>query len=694
MATPTPTAEVTPTPPVTASLTAQATATPVATLTPTVTPIVSGLPVQKLFMLRKTGNEIRSYTTGRTNVLSTTVYDDVLFDLSTQCVNPQGMFTTVAGTFIFVVDSNIGVGTGTVYKYSLTAWDLNTTAYSNDSIDISVNPVNSALVWKPIDIQMNIDGTAMFILDDVSDAIYEYTLSTPNLLSSATYTGRTLSINRRSEVTFSALSFIFGNRGNKLYIIDKYTLSIEQYRLRPVYDIVTAVYEKTLRFKVADIISLSFNPDGTRIFVDTGLEFSSYELANNWEVDSASLISFVGYQIDGPNVDLNFREAEIAIVSPTPTYTSTVTPTLTPSPTVPPVFESTWQTTGSDDTITLPLVNGGTYSFNVDWGDGSDDDITAWDQLEATHTYSTEDLYTVSITGTIDGFRFNNSGDKLKIRNIESWGPLELISDKWFYGCSSLTVTATDIPTINTTNMTAAFRLCQQLTTIPNISQWNVSAVTVLDSTFRQCTNFNDDLSGWDTSSVTDLSWTFMDSGFNTSLNGWDVSNVVWLYQTFYLSVFNAPLDEWELNTLSAVDCTTMFANTPFNQDISGWNTSAIIVMFEMFGSNTAFNQDISGWDVSSVEDMGFMFNGCTSFDQNLGGWDITSMTDASDMFTGVTLSTSNYDALLIGWEANTHTSSVTFSGGNSQYSAGAAATAWSSLDVEGWTITDGGQVP
>ena len=85
------------------------------------------------------------------------------------------------------------------------------------------------------------------------------------------------------------------------------------------------------------------------------------------------------------------------------------------------------------------------------------------------------------------------------------------------------------------------------------------------------------------------------------------------------------------------------------------------------------------------------MFDGATAFDQDLGDWDIVALTDAGTMFAGVTLSTANYDALLIGWEANTHNSSVALDGGNSTFSAGAAATARADLVTDSWSITDGG---
>ncbi len=62
-------------------------------------------------------------------------------------------------------------------------------------------------------------------------------------------------------------------------------------------------------------------------------------------------------------------------------------------------------------------------------------------------------------------------------------------------------------------------------------------------------------------------------------------------------------------------------------------------------------------------------------------------------MFYGVTLSTANYDSLLMGWSSQAVRSGLVFHGGNSKYSDGAAATARGVLTSapNSWTIIDGG---
>ncbi|MCJ8334312.1 MAG: BspA family leucine-rich repeat surface protein [Epibacterium sp.] len=137
-----------------------------------------------------------------------------------------------------------------------------------------------------------------------------------------------------------------------------------------------------------------------------------------------------------------------------------------------------------------------------------------------------------------------------------------------------------------------------------------------------------------------------------------------------------------------------MFRDTLlFNQDISDWDVSNVIDAAEIFNTASAFNQDISGWDTSSITRMTAMFLSASSFDQDIGGWDVSSVTGMTNLLAGATLSTANYDALLIGWAAQNVQNNVSFHGGNSQYTPGGAAEAARDtlINTYGWTITDGG---
>ncbi|KKL80892.1 hypothetical protein LCGC14_2000220 [marine sediment metagenome] len=96
----------------------------------------------------------------------------------------------------------------------------------------------------------------------------------------------------------------------------------------------------------------------------------------------------------------------------------------------PNAFISVWDTTAvsggssGSNQVRLPTPLIGTYDFTVDWGDGSNSTIK--NQYRPTHTYASEGIYIVTITGTIVGWQFNNNGDKLKIREIQQWVSLRL----------------------------------------------------------------------------------------------------------------------------------------------------------------------------------------------------------------------------------------------------------------------------
>lgn len=99
-------------------------------------------------------------------------------------------------------------------------------------------------------------------------------------------------------------------------------------------------------------------------------------------------------------------------------------------------------------------------------------------------------------------------------------------------------------------------------------------------------------------------------------------------------------------------------------------------------------------WDTSNVTNLSNMFNGAYAFNQDIGGWNVGLVTNMTNMFLGANLSTANYNALLIGWEGQSPSlqNDVSFHGGVSKYSAGAAATARANLiNNHNWSIQDGG---
>ena len=127
----------------------------------------------------------------------------------------------------------------------------------------------------------------------------------------------------------------------------------------------------------------------------------------------------------------------------------------------------TTQAGSASDHMILPFVTGGTYNCNIDWGDGNDDDITAWNDAALDHTYSVGGTYVIRISGQCEEMLFLNGGDKAKIGEIFQFGDgFKMGSAGSFWGCSNLTISATDPCNFSTTDaLDAAFLNCTSLST-------------------------------------------------------------------------------------------------------------------------------------------------------------------------------------------------------------------------------------
>ena len=139
-------------------------------------------------------------------------------------------------------------------------------------------------------------------------------------------------------------------------------------------------------------------------------------------------------------------------------------------------FVSTWRTTADNETITVPTRSGFAYDCSVDWGDGTVETLSGYDDAKWTHLYTTAGDYNVTINGTFETIYFNNGGDRLKLIAIPNLGSV---------GWKSLQ---------------AAFKGCVNLL---SVAGGDTSEVDSFEFGFYYCLSLEAlDTSGWDTSSV------------------------------------------------------------------------------------------------------------------------------------------------------------------------------------------------
>ena len=207
-------------------------------------------------------------------------YDSVSFDV-TQDSTITGMCFNGDGTKMYVC----GEGTDTVYQYSLSsAYDLSTASY--DSVSLSVASQQGA----PRSVVFNNDGSALYIVGTSAAAVHQYTLTTPYDLSTGSYASKTVSV---STQELYPCGVIFNNDGASMYVVGSQNDTVYQYTLSTPFDVSTASYASksmSVNSEQTSPTGLAFNSDGTKIFVigETTPKINQYTLSSAYDISTGS----------------------------------------------------------------------------------------------------------------------------------------------------------------------------------------------------------------------------------------------------------------------------------------------------------------------------------------------------------------------------------------------------------------------
>ncbi|EOA7320243.1 BspA family leucine-rich repeat surface protein [Enterococcus hirae] len=169
------------------------------------------------------------------------------------------------------------------------------------------------------------------------------------------------------------------------------------------------------------------------------------------------------------------------------------------------------------------------------------------------------------------------------------------------------------------------------LTEIEGLNQLDTSNVTNMREMFKEMSNLTSlDVSSFDTSKVTDMSYMFYRNGVTSlDVSGFDTSKVTVMSYMFLgmKNITNLDVNGWNTSSVTSLD-------------VSGFDTCNVTTMREMFremGNLTSL--DLSGFDTSNVTDMSTMFydmDNLTSLD--VSSFDTSKVTTMGSMFKNTPL--------------------------------------------------------
>lgn len=227
-----------------------------------------------MYVLGNGGDDITYYTLSTPWDITTSTFVSQ-FSVVGQLTTPTGVTFKPDGTKFYVVGTaGVGAAATSVNQYTCsTPWDLTTASY--DSVAFSVISQDNS----PQGVEFKLDGTKMYVLGANNDVIYQYSLSTPWNVSTASYDSISVSVGAQESV---AEGIKFSLDGTKLLIVGSNGDDINYYNLSTPWDISTTSFVGIITSLSSVIGELSpsgfyWKPDGSKLYVSGYQNDSIYQ---------------------------------------------------------------------------------------------------------------------------------------------------------------------------------------------------------------------------------------------------------------------------------------------------------------------------------------------------------------------------------------------------------------------------------
>lgn len=217
------------------------------------------------------------------------------FPVNAQSGNPQSMIFSADGLKVFILD----FGSNNMFQFNLTlpfSMAAGNVVYSGFSFNFTAQESTSTTI------SFNQDGTLMFMAGQLGDAIHSYTLSVGfDLSSTVISTGDFITFGAQDQLV---VSVEWKPDGTKFFMLGRQNNSIFEFNVTTPYDVLTASYSGNSFSVVAQDggpESLRFSPDGKRFFISGTISERIYQYNLTTPFSIASGVTFSGFSFDYSN---------------------------------------------------------------------------------------------------------------------------------------------------------------------------------------------------------------------------------------------------------------------------------------------------------------------------------------------------------------------------------------------------------
>ena len=208
----------------------------------------------KVYTVGGTNDIVIEYDLSTAWDITTTVFRHS-FSVALQTTNPQNLFFSSDGSFMYIPDL-IG---SSIFQYTLaTKWDVTTATHTFTFNTLPETNSPTSVVFSPT-------GHKMYITDSSPHVIYEYDIPTKWDISTVVFKH---SIDIRHKI-LSPMAMFISPDGLKCYVVGSSPTKVIAFRLLEAWNITSAIYKESFNYHGITAMpnGIFFNPTGSKMFM-------------------------------------------------------------------------------------------------------------------------------------------------------------------------------------------------------------------------------------------------------------------------------------------------------------------------------------------------------------------------------------------------------------------------------------------